>query len=510
MSKDINKIIDTVISSLREKNPTVYRDEPIIKRAGGLSNFTPDRIHEMRKICGREDYDFYTRLDSRVFYEQAKFMADYDDDYDYQGTFLMYFPTYEKMTVPELRGYFTWRAKVKKGIIEKTQTSFAYLYIYELLMCIHGTPEECYRRLTEFEAAYTGFEPRLLFYTYRWIFDFIVYYGLAREYLKEYLKDSLDGDIDILADYENSTDTSLARALAALSSYGVEKSRFIKDNREDFDIVLCRAYRRICGHYEKTNGKSRKRTFCAKLFGFKTECVYQMFSSAVFYDHKKYSSYSYEISGAYKFKCTSRLWLCERYFGAARRNVELGNILRIIDFTMRRETDYKKQLKETVAPKYIGDIIEKTVKEYYAEKKEAAKRAALSEVTVDLSRLSSIRAAADITREKLTAFEDADENEPSLPEEKAEAMLEKALSETPRESETPPCSLDKDEYALLAALLDGRDGAGALAASGRLLSVVAESINEKLYDDFADTVIIFEGETPVLVEDYIEELKGMI
>ena len=39
---------------------------------------------------------------------------------------------------------------------------------------------------------------------------------------------------------------------------------------------------------------------------------------------------------------------------------------------------------------------------------------------------------------------------------------------------------------------------------------MADSINEKLYDAFADTVLTFDGDTPVVIEDYEEELKGMI
>ena len=46
--------------------------------------------------------------------------------------------------------------------------------------------------------------------------------------------------------------------------------------------------------------------------------------------------------------------------------------------------------------------------------------------------------------------------------------------------------------------------------AGVMLSVVAEGVNEALFPRFADTVILFEGDAPLLIEDYIEELKGMI
>ncbi len=45
-----------------------------------------------------------------------------------------------------------------------------------------------------------------------------------------------------------------------------------------------------------------------------------------------------------------------------------------------------------------------------------------------------------------------------------------------------------------------------MRAEGQILSVLVDGINEKLYEDFSDTVI--EGEPPAVVEDYREELAG--
>ena len=42
-----------------------------------------------------------------------------------------------------------------------------------------------------------------------------------------------------------------------------------------------------------------------------------------------------------------------------------------------------------------------------------------------------------------------------------------------------------------------------------MLTVAIDEINERLFDDFGDTVINFDGDTPEIIEDYKEELKGM-
>ena len=59
------------------------------------------------------------------------------------------------------------------------------------------------------------------------------------------------------------------------------------------------------------------------------------------------------------------------------------------------------------------------------------------------------------------------------------------------------------------ALLRGEDAETVARKNGIMLSVVVEEINETLFDDFGDTVIDFDGDTPIIIEDYENELKGM-
>ena len=63
--------------------------------------------------------------------------------------------------------------------------------------------------------------------------------------------------------------------------------------------------------------------------------------------------------------------------------------------------------------------------------------------------------------------------------------------------------LDAAELRLLRTLLGDGDLAW-VRTEGRMLSVLVDGINEKLYDDFADTVI--EGDPPAIVSDYQNEL----
>lgn len=52
------------------------------------------------------------RLQAVLFYKQAKFMENFEDDYEGNAPFSMYFPNYQMMSYEQLRTYFTWRSRV--------------------------------------------------------------------------------------------------------------------------------------------------------------------------------------------------------------------------------------------------------------------------------------------------------------------------------------------------------------------------------------------------------------
>ena len=78
------------------------------------------------------------------------------------------------------------------------------------------------------------------------------------------------------------------------------------------------------------------------------------------------------------------------------------------------------------------------------------------------------------------------------------------------DGELPDLPLSAPAMALLICLVTG-ESYQPLVDAGQMLSVLADEINENLYDTFGDTVIEMEDDdTPVLIEDYAEDLKGML
>ena len=100
-------------------------------------------FYQMRDIAREDRYMNYGRSElydkqawkqnSRIFYKQGMFMKDFEDTYENTAPFSSYFPDYQMMGYDQLRTYFTWRTKVRKGEITFISPSYLFLYLYELL-----------------------------------------------------------------------------------------------------------------------------------------------------------------------------------------------------------------------------------------------------------------------------------------------------------------------------------------------------------------------------------------
>ena len=128
---------------------------------------------------------------------------------------------------------------------------------------------------------------------------------------------------------------------------------------------------------------------------------------------------------------------------------------------------------------------------------EEARVAKAMRIEIDLSKLADIRAAADVTRDKLIVDEETEEPAPE------------PVSE-PEAAQVADSPLNEAETAFLRALLTGGEASAAAKSAGTMPSLLADSINEKLFDVFADTVIDCSADVPEIIEDYVDELKNYV
>ena len=484
---EIEALIEQILANPKlqrdEAEAGVYRDEPILRPASRLDSYVPDEIRQMKKLA--ESFTFYRQSAEKRFYDQAVMMAGYEDDFSYTEQFVRYFPTYETMDVRQLRGYFSWRTKVRHGDVQPTSLSFVYVYVYELLNRVCGeTPEEGFAALHAFWQTYRAFEPGLDRYLRVWLFDYAVYYGLDKSFLQGLADTEYD---EALLALQNGGENERYDALLRLSAYRAEHSRFFREHPDDCRDVVCRVYDALSAYYET----HRKKSLFEKCFGQICTCTYHPFASAVFYDRMKYESYTYELNPIHRYRCIYGQWTSEKYHGTRGKSKELGELLRAVDCLMRQKYGYKHLLAPGETPKIILSIIEKEIDAYLYEKKQRAK----PRIELDFSKLSGIRQAAAVTRDRLMTDSEREPAEEACP------------GPTVQEPSDHGKLLDGTERAFLTCLLQGGDWRK--AAGNVMPSLLADAINEKLFDRFGDTIIEFDGDAPILVGDYIEELKGI-
>lgn len=492
---DTKEILHQILSdekllSSRAFRDRVYTDEPILRTASQLVKpETPRKITEMKEMVFTPEARWKTS--AWLFYKQGKFMEDYEDDFPCPEDFIKYYPTYRDLTTEQLRGYFSWRTKLRRNIIEKAPLPYVFIYIYELLGCIGvSSPEEGFERLQGFCSAYSKTDKRILKYTDAWSADFIAYYGLDSS-LAGALKDiRYDNDLLTLIHWEAQSDESLFKAISALSAYPPEKSVFYAAEEEDFCTVLVRSFIKLSEYFSK----KRKISLCEKLFGKIVECSYLMFSSAVFYDRLSKEDREFSFNEIHSYACRDGNWYCRKYYGNRGRNGKLGAFVKAVDSIMREHYKFKYKIGYSDVSKTAVKIIEDEILLLSEEKR----RAEALKIEIDVSKLGEIRRSSDNVRERLLVDED------ELPDTAPEAPMPEPIAEA--SSDTP---LDQGEYSFMQALLYGGNVSDTAKKTGMMISILADSVNEKLFDMFGDTVIDFTGELPVLIDDYTDELKIM-
>jgi len=489
LKEELKKLISIILGDEKVAKTTAegrtYEDEPILMPASKLKSYLPEKYRQMRQIAFRREGVYYDT--SRLFYEQGKFMEYFEDDYLFNEDFVRYFPTYRDLNDSQLRGYFSWRTKVRSGEIKNTVLSFAFLYIYELLNGIGvGTPEEGFHKIRNFWQEYRRLDNSIDRYAQLWLKDYVIYNNLDKKYLEEFCDFSRDEKLLVIINCENESPESLFEALNSLSSYNFERSAFYKKYREDVHIITKKVFLKLKKHYEK----NRKNSLIDNYFGKPFSSPYTMFGSAVFFFRERKKDFVYEVNPVHIYRCNGTRWTSERFFPSKNKNKKLGNLLKAIDFKMRGFYGFTPALQNVEMTKILSGIISESIEEYLKEKKEAERR----QVKVDTSILQRIRDASLETQKKLIVEEECEEEEP-------EDAEEEFSNET---------SLTDDEYYFLRCLLYDLPYEEFVRKKALMVSVLADGINEKMFDAFSDTVLVMNGDSAELIEDYTEELKEIV
>lgn len=580
--QDIKMLIERIMAEARTHQSArfsheVYADEPILKTGRQMQNFLPDQYRKMREISRWQDDPKGGAgrwlSEAELFYRQGQLMADFEDDCPYNGTFKSYFPTYNAMSDRQLRGYFTWRARVRRGTVEETSTSFAFLYLYELICGIGvDNPLDGFNKIKAFWDAYRAFEPGIDRFARVWLQDYAVFHGLDPKLLRDSKTVMFDNALielrraarDLVPAPAPSGQTPKRRktseptlplppdevreerlmaAINALSTYNLSNSRLDRSHHRDLRHVACAVYVRMARYYDT----HRKTGIVASLFGEETAMPYTMFASAVFFAPERHEDCEYRLDPIHIYRCQNGFWECMRIHGSRQKSSKLGEMMRACGQRLRLALDPAHPLKEEKVPKYLAKIIDDEIVAWLSW--DAAHQPV--KIDIDLSQLGHIRSAAAQTREALLIDEEREDGAPVEAEatlieqpntESAPGMTAEPGEMTIRQDEPDEPTVSTEEFGVVAPLLASVDAPvapapteaanklapaanaylrallehnavqaeSAVVQSGQSEDMLVDTINEALFGLVGDTVIEFGAAGPQIIQDYEADVRGYL
>ncbi len=580
--QDVKMLIERIMAEARTHQSArfsnkIYADEPILKTGRQMQNFLPDQYRKMREISRWQDDPKGGAgrwlSEAELFYRQGLLMADFEDDCPYNGTFKSYFPTYNAMSDRQLRGYFTWRAQVRRKKVEETSTSFAFLYLYELICGIGvDNPLDGFRKIKAFWESYRAYEPGIDRFARVWLQDYAVFHGLDPKLLSDSKTVLFDKalielrraarDIEPLPTPatpatkrrksseptlplppDEAREERLMAAINALSTYNLGNSRINHAHHRDLRHVACAVYVRMARYYDT----HRKSGIVASLFGEETAMPYTMFASAVFFAPERHKDCEYRLDPIHIYRCQNGFWECMRIHGSRQKSSKLGEMMRACDQRLRLALDPAHPLKEEKVPKYLAKIIDDEIVAWLSW--DAAHQPV--KIDIDLRQLGHIRNAAAQTREALLideereddALTEAAEADSGQPEaEPAANMIAEPAAASTQQNEADEPTISTEQFGVVAPLLapeptpatpmsagtasalahaaedylralreqNAAQAASAVERSGQSEDMLVDNINEALFDLVGDTVIEFGAAGPQIIEDYEADVRGYL
>ena len=507
-----------------------------------------------------------------LFLQQARLLEDYEDTYEFSGDFQQYYPTYASMTDSQLRGYFAWRTRVRAGNVTPAPLSFAFVYIYELLAGVGTTPgAQGLRDLRAFGTSWqaTG-GPQTstpLRYLDQWLVDYAVYHDVVDELHGAastiHLSQLVEPVVTLLrAEHAQlraqgdepripnpavqgppPSPEKLLEALGGCASYHLCDSRLAKAEPQLMAAIAADVFAALVTHCSRR----RKTDFVEGLFGYAQSSWHTMFSGAVFYEEERHPDTTVEVGSYERYTCKNGSWEHWIATSARSRSKDLGAILHLVDCELRQQLDYPYPLKPRKdLPKYVQKIVHTAIAARLEERAEAERR----RITIDLSQLAGIRAAAAVTQEALLTDEERGIEDTSFPEPVLAYDVSPAQSPAtapvagstgtaseddgqisidatqpaptptpapkPSTQQTAPSPEDAEglltplELRLMQGLLEGVPTAELLSPTDPFVSVVVDTINEKFFDIVGDAVIEFDGDDPCIIEDYLDDIREVL
>jgi len=493
---------------------------------------------KMRQVGGvREEYMSYYANDAEVFFKQAQFMKDFTDHYDQKIPLDTYYATYLKMDDAQLRTYFTWRTKVRQGVIEDTSLSYAFCYLFELLNDVGVSgPADAIEKLITLWTAFRRYDETMDVYLREWIRDYYVIHkpqlsvefsAFSRSFPVPYHGE----DAALLAKAKSCSWDDL-RVIEASSSFRITNGQFYKAaDQAMIEKCACFVIREFAKLF-KSGGVDFRNMF----FENHREKMYALFRGAV-HRNTAVQPITVQLDDFETIKLNSRGWYRE-YLTLTQYRSAVGYILKCIEVKMREHFGYKRNLQMPNISQVENSFLNSEPEKFTyptrptIDKLKVWKAKAFSVISSTEFELTIVRAIAEYCKlahlviangvvKEIKPVEIDLSKMKDIEKEHLETAAKLIVEEQPAsvvEVSRPAArgpdieiagmaglveSLSEEGRTLLITLLNG----GQVPPNSELL---IETINAKALEAIADNMIDYSEGVPYVYDDYTDELKSSL
>lgn len=418
--------------------------------------------------------------------------------------FFTYYPQYADMSKAQFDYYLWWRENVRGGNYLKVDTSYIFLYLYELLDLDDVIPpEDIISAIVRLWSAYRETNPEINKYLFDWITDYALIHNISVPFdelsrFLPYIKTKQQSLLYnmyffdyVFADAEKLTYENIVLACTVLSNHNPFKGKnyAVEEYKNAFESSLVPIFKSLF-----------------EIGLFNPEGAYLQ-RSELKVSHPLYLSAI--CSAANQKNLTVIYYPC---ISNEIIRTAFSNVLKYTENKIRAYLGIKNRLSNVVLSDEIRNVIDTYIESRYpAAKKittpspcEEAPRE-IKKIAVNISRAKEIEDLSWQTTEKLTEGLEIEDDE-------ALVLPEPQNDEPPQNDENDSlCNVLTDaEKTILKLMLENAAVAELEQAAreyGTMLDAAVDGINEKALEYIGDTVINTADHT--LISDYIDELSAL-
>ncbi|MBQ7649692.1 MAG: hypothetical protein IJS15_01970, partial [Victivallales bacterium] len=220
-------------------------------------------------------------------------------------------------------------------------------------------------------------------------------------------------------------------------------------------------------------------------------------ANAVYHQQSK-EDMEYRLTECKTFRRVGGAWYECGVHSCYFKKAFVGAFLHQTELSIRRYLKVGRYLHEKKGEEWVLPYVNAVIDEDRRWREEEAR----PKIEIDLEHLDDIREDAIRIRDSLLVDEELDEA-PETPAHDAPTVKQEAL---PQESN----SQLPIERRILRLLLDGESPDEQIKANRLMPSIVADSINEKFFDEIGDNIVECDNDRLTLVEDYADDVRKLM